>query len=172
MPTWRSRAPRPPGPGSCRAPSRTGGPGRLPPSTDPRRSRRRGYDSARVVQKISSCQPQSVFPDCHYQLPHLVSFGLSVRRLEIEHHWQLSIHENVVTAALPSQIVAERVGKAEQVVEPDFKVAGSILAQVLRGFMRPHANFETATSFEVMNSSRAGVPLLVAAMPRLIAGTI
>jgi hypothetical protein len=34
------------------------------------------------------------------------------------------MHENVVTAALPSQIEAERVGKAEQIVEPDIEIAG------------------------------------------------
>jgi hypothetical protein len=45
------------------------------------------------------------------------------------------VYENVVTAALSSQIEAETVGKAEQIVEADIEIAGFDLRQALRGFM-------------------------------------
>ncbi len=55
----------------------------------------------------------------------------------------------------PSAVVLESVGAPRRTSE---------------GFC--YLNLETATSFEVMNSSSAGSPRSVAAMPRLIAGMI
>ena len=110
--------------------------------------------------------------NCRNELSHLIALGLTVIGLEIEHERQLRVYQDVVTAATAGQLIPKGVRKPEQVLETDIEVA---LLDPRPGFAGTHIsylNLETATSLEVMNSSSAGSPRSVAAMPRRIAGTI
>ncbi len=82
------------------------------------------------------------------------------------------MNQNVVAAARPGQLETEGIGEAEQIIESDIEIAAFDPRPRLARRYTSYLNLETATSLEVMNSSSAGWPCSVAAMPRLIAGTI
>jgi len=108
---------------------------------------------------------------CCLELAHLVPLGLAVSRLKVEDKRQLAVYHDVVTPACPRQLETKGVGQAEQVLEPDVEVAAFDPPTSCAASLT-YLNLETATSLDVMNSRSAGWPASVAAMPRLIAGTI
>jgi hypothetical protein len=76
-----------------------------------------------VARTGSSFQPQSVFAHCRLKLPDLVPLGPPAGGQTVEHERQLRVYHNVVTAANAGELETEGVGEAEQIVEPNVKIA-------------------------------------------------
>ena len=110
--------------------------------------------------------------NCGKKLPHLIALGLTVSRLDVEHQRQSRVYQDVMTAAPAGQLITEGLRKPEQVLETDIEISPLDPSPDLAGTHISYLNLETATSLDVMNSSSAGSPRSVAAMPRRIAGTI
>ena len=78
----------------------------------------------------------------------------------------------MMTAATAGELITKGIRKPEQILETDIEISALDPRPGLAGTHISYLNLETATSLAVMNSSSAGSPRSVAAIPRRIAGMI